>query len=124
MNDETTQILKVDEVGRVRTPRARQDEILDGLESSAMTGAAFARHVGVKYPTLMNWVQRRRRERGASGSPQRVAAQWIEAVVDSPAQGEALIVELPHGVVLRVSGRVQALLASEVLVAMGFGKRC
>lgn len=46
--NETEQILKVDGAGRVRTPRAKQEEVLDGFERSGMTGMQFARHIGIK----------------------------------------------------------------------------
>ncbi|CAN5550870.1 hypothetical protein BH09VER1_BH09VER1_25140 [soil metagenome] len=79
--NETAQILKVDEAGRVRTPREKQEEVVEGYERSGMTGMQFARHIGVKYPTLMYWVQRRRRERleveKTGGRP-----AWLEAVVE------------------------------------------
>lgn len=44
--NETAQFLKVDEVGRVRTPREKQGEVLDGYERSGMTGMQFAKHAG------------------------------------------------------------------------------
>ena len=40
------QILKQDELGRVRTPRAQREAILDQFEASGMSGIAFAAHVG------------------------------------------------------------------------------
>ncbi len=57
--------LKTDVPGRVRTPLARREEILDAFEKSGLSGVAFAALTGVKYPTLANWIQRRR-DRGLS----------------------------------------------------------
>ena len=59
-----------------------------------MTGMQFARHIGVKYPTLMYWVQRRRREQGEE--EQRAGSGgWLEAVVEPETiQGEGLVVEV------------------------------
>lgn len=59
---------------------------MDSYERSGMTGMQFAKHAGVKYPTLMYWVEHRRRERqesaGAVARP-----QWLEAVVESEERG-------------------------------------
>lgn len=77
--NETTQILKVDEAGRLRAPREKQEAVLDEYERSGMTGMQFARHVGVKYPMLMNWVQRRKRDRGNGAGETSERGQWIEA---------------------------------------------
>jgi hypothetical protein len=54
---ETDQVLKVDVAGRVWTPRARREEVLDEFERSGMAAAKFAAFVGVKYPTFASWVQ-------------------------------------------------------------------
>lgn len=62
--------MKSDTIGRVRMPKDKRELILDRFEESGMTGLAFARHVGVKYPTFASWIQKRRRdrvERPASG---------------------------------------------------------
>ena len=40
------EILKVDEVGRVRTPPAKREAMLAEYDRSGMTGAQFARFVG------------------------------------------------------------------------------
>ena len=94
-------------------PRERREAILDAFERSGMSGAAFARHIGVKYPTLASWVQKRRRARTecppqdsiATGNvkPGQQAAEpltqprgresakqaftFLEAVVDQAAEG-------------------------------------
>jgi hypothetical protein len=121
--NETTEILKVDEAGRVRTPREKQEVVLDELERSGMTGMQFARHVGVKYPTLMNWVQRRRREQREPAIPALAGrSQWIEAVVEGG--DSALVVEISGGVIMRISGRAEAGLAVEVLRALGYSRPC
>lgn len=119
--NETTEILKVDEAGRVRTPREKQEVLLDEFERCGMTGMQFARHVGVKYPTLMNWVQRRKRERQEEGSGEG-GTQWIEAVVED--DDGNLVVEVPGGVVLRIGKRGQAGVAAEILRVLGYGRPC
>ena len=124
--EEETQILKVDEAGRVIVPRQRREAILDDYERSGMTGAQYARHVGVKYPTFMNWVQARRRERCRMMENGRVAAgssPWIEAVVEGGDSG-GLEVELCGEVRIRIGDRGRVGLAVEVLRGLGYGRPC
>ena len=118
--NETIEILKVDEAGRVRTPRGKQEEILAAMKMSGMSGRQFARHIGVKYPTLMNWVQKRRRDRNEEAEPAR--QQWIEAVVEDVQTG--LRLEIHGGLVLRVSNQAEAGVAATILRNLGYGRSC
>lgn len=121
--NEKTELLKVDESGRVRTPREKQEEALDAYEGSGMTGLQFAKHIGVKYPTLMYWVQRRRGERQeVEKTPGR--REWLEAVVETGARSEGLAIEVPGGLRLIVRESGQAKLAGELLKVLGFGRPC
>jgi len=63
-----SEILKVDEAGRVRTPREKREGLLAEFDRSGMTGAQFARFAGVRYPTLMNWLQKRRKRKACRAS--------------------------------------------------------
>ena len=95
-------LLKRDALGRVRTPAAKREEILDEFEGSGVSGAEFAELVGIKYPTLASWIQRRRRERRTHGRkgpamPDR-GMRFLEAVVERAEAGPVpLEVELPGG---------------------------
>ena len=51
-NTEETLILKTDALGRVHMPADRREAILDAFEQSGMSGQAFAKHAGLKYPTF------------------------------------------------------------------------
>ena len=70
-------ILKTDGLGRVRTPLAQREALLDAFERSGLSGMKFAALHGVKYPSFANWVQQRKRRRlmthaggeGHSGPP-------------------------------------------------------
>jgi len=121
---QTDQVLKVDAAGRVWTPRARREEVLDELERSGMAVVKFAAFIGVKYPTLASWVQKRRREReagAAAGQP--AALRWVEAVVE--AQGSGLRVELAGGARIEIVDEAQAKLAAVLLRALAAeGSRC
>ncbi|MFQ3243316.1 MAG: hypothetical protein ACI9JZ_003027, partial [Lentimonas sp.] len=60
---------KTDVLGRVYMPKERREAILDAYECSAMSGQAFAAHVGVKSPTLATWLQRwRKRDEEKKGA--------------------------------------------------------
>ena len=52
-------ILKTDGLGRVRTPLAQREALLDAFERSGLAGMKFAALHGVKYPSFANWVQQR-----------------------------------------------------------------
>ncbi len=56
-------ILRTDGLGRVRTPLAQQEALLDAFERSGLSGMKFAALHGVKYPSIANWVQQRKRHR-------------------------------------------------------------
>ena len=58
------EILKTDLMGRVRTPKARREALLEEFERSGVSGTKFAALVGVNYQTFASWVQQRRKERG------------------------------------------------------------
>lgn len=123
-----SEILKVDEVGRVRTPPEKRGAMLAEYDRSGMTGAQFARFVGVRYSTLMYWLQKRRKEAGQGG--ERATAgqdhpRWLEARVEGELPKlEKIEVEMGGGVRMLVGNRAQAALAGEVLRAMGLGRGC
>ena len=60
---EQRKLLRQDVKGRVQTPAARREELLDEFDRGGLSGAKFAALVGVKYSTFAFWVARRKRER-------------------------------------------------------------
>ena len=79
-----------------------------------MTGMQFARHIRVKYPTLMYWVQRRWRESQGSAAP--AGPRWLEAVLEPHENvGAGMVVEVPGGLRLIVKESGQARVAGELL---------
>jgi transposase-like protein len=123
-----SEILKVDEVGRVRTPPEKREAMLAEYERSGMTGAQFARFVGVRYSTLMYWLQKHRKQAGQSeegASSRNDHPGWLEARVEGEvARSEKLVVEMGGGIRMLVSNRAQAALAGEVLRTMGLLRGC
>jgi transposase-like protein len=116
MKPKAEQMLKVDEAGRVWTPRALREAALDEFERSGMPATQFAGQVGVKYSTFASWVQKRRRERGG-----RKGLAWVEVAVESPRTpaSTALSVHLPGGARVEIADGAQAVLAAELLRALG-----
>ena len=121
-----SEILKVDEAGRVRTPPEKREVLLAEYDRSGMTGAQFARFVGVRYSTLMYWLQRRRRrpDRRANGNSEAGSSHWLEARGRLNFQSENIVVEIGGGVRMVVGNRAQAALAGELLRAMGLVRGC
>jgi hypothetical protein len=119
------QILIQDSKGRVRTPRWRQEALLEEYEKSGMSGAAFAEHLGIKYQTFATWTQKKRKraqsEQKAPGENHPV--QWVEAVVPADPRvsenGMALIVQLGGGARMEIADRNGAILAAEILRHLG-----
>jgi hypothetical protein len=100
-------LLKTDALGRVRTPAARREQLLDEFERSGMSGVKFAELVGLKYQTFATWVQsRHRKHRIAATKPSLPAVpkplRWMEAVLEPAAppaapNPAALLLHLPGG---------------------------
>ena len=118
MNSKTEQVLKVDEAGRVWTPRELRDAVLDEFERSGMPATQFAARLGVKYPTFASWVQQRRKSRGDAKS-----LKWVEAAVASPAtaRSKSLTVQLPGGARMEVVDAEQAKIAAYLLRELAAG---
>jgi hypothetical protein len=115
-------ILKTDTNGRVRTPRERQESLLDEFERSGLSGAKFAELAGIKYQTFAAWVTRRRKQRGQSKAPVKRpdTVRWLEAVVrDTPAPGVAGVnVRLAGGVCIEVGDLAQVRVAAALVEAL------
>lgn len=126
------EVLKTDVLGRVHTPRARREALLEEFERSGVSGKQFAALLGVNYQTFASWVQKRRKARGqypfAKQKPgvarRSEGLRLVEAVIESGsaqaagAGGAPLWVQLPGGVRLEVSNARQAVLAADLLRAL------
>jgi len=121
-------VLKQDVLGRVKTPKARREQLLDEFERSGLPGLKFAELAGIKYQTFATWAQKRRRQRGGYAAGQVTAAkksvQWLEAVM-RPSPGLAvkagallLVLHLPGGVRVEISDVKEVELAVALLRAL------
>ena len=118
-------VLKTDAKGRVATPPERREQLLDEFEHSGLSGAEFARLVGIKYQTFASWAARRRKRRTLPQAPDKVSptVRWLEAVVNeakSPAPNlvSPLRVRLAAGVCIELSEMAQVNLAAALVQAL------
>lgn len=104
-------LLKTDVLGRVKTPAARREQLLDEFERGGTSGQKFAELVGVKYQTFATWVQQRKRRRGAAAKRKTPAqVRWLEATVgkaDDHGSTSNLSVLLPGGARLELTSSAQ-----------------
>lgn len=117
-------ILKTDTKGRVQTPAARRESLLDEFEKSGLSASKFAALVGVKYQTFAAWAVRRRKQ-GVAQTPAKPTdpVRWLEAVVQEAQAPMAhktsvLILRLPGGAQLELIDSTQAPLAAALLRAL------
>jgi len=113
------EVFKTDERGRVRVPPERREEILNEFERSGLSGMKFARLSGVKYATLANWVQKRRKARAESGTvatpPEGARPLRLFEAFLPGAGAAALVIELPGGGRLLLESPGQLAMAAELL---------
>ena len=121
-------VLKQDVLGRVKTPKARREELLDEFERSGLPGLKFAELAGIKYQTFATWAQKRRRQRGDYAAGKITAAKqsvrWLEAVL-APVPGAVvkagamfLVLHLPGGVRVEISEVKQVEMAAALVRAL------
>ena len=111
-------LLKTDIRGRIRTSAERRRAILDEFGHSGMSGAQFAKLVGVKYSTFAQWVQKRRADRGkikATKAKRRAPLRWLEAVVDPGRSRVVLELHLPGQIQLELSSAAQVPLVAALV---------
>ena len=119
-------LLKTDFLGRVKTPAARRERILNEFEQSGTSGVKFAELIGVKYQTFATWVQQRKRRRAgpSKGKIPKAPAptvRWLEAVVGKtadPSADSSLPVHLPGGARLELTCAAQLPLAAALVRAL------
>ena len=126
------EVLKRAALGRVRTPRARREALVEEFEKSGVSAKKFAALVGVNDETFASWVQTRRKARGQRAPVTGPVRLW-EAVVEGggcadrqPMGALGLWIELPGGSRLSVASPVQLQMAAELvaLLAQRTGARC
>ena len=117
-------LLRTDTHGRVRTPAARREQLLEEFERSGLSGAKFAALAGIKYQTFAAWAARRRKQ-GVAQAPAQPAdpLRWLEAVVDQAqtpvaTQALTLTLHLPGGARIELADAKQVPLAAALMRAL------
>lgn len=91
------------------------------FERSGLPGTQFAKLVGMKYSTLMAWIERKRRLR-SSRTKQLNKPVFAEAVMASPGAQTvtdgALVLRLPGGATIEIKDRGQVNLAADLIKAL------
>jgi transposase len=121
-------VLKQDVLGRMKTPKARREHLLDEFERSGLSGQKFAELAGIKYQTLATWIQKRRRQHGLPAAARVLTpsdkVRWLEAVVEQAqgsagkADGSFLVLHLPGGVRVEIGEAQQVELAAALVRAL------
>lgn len=92
-------ILKTDSKGRVRTPAANREALMELFDQGGMSGAAFARLHGIRYSTFAHWrnLQRKRLAKSAAAVPATPLFQEVVLQRSGQRRHEGLVIELPLG---------------------------
>lgn len=124
------QIVKMDRIGRVKTPRERREALLAEFDQSGMSGQQFAKWAGIKYGTFITWVQKRRRKAAPDQAEAKLVpsgtkseVRWVEAVMDNATAKKSnanlnatvMIVQGSSGVRLELSEERHVLWAAKLL---------
>ena len=115
-----TSIVKADRAGRTRYTDEYKAEVLEAFAGSSLSGPAFARQCGIKYPTFAAWVAKARRG-GNRPEPQQAVSPFIIAEIGQ-ARGcgeDVLEVRLAGGATALVGNPRQIALLAELLKALG-----
>jgi transposase-like protein len=105
-------ILKADRRGRLSYSPEQRSAMVDAFQASGLSGPRFAALHGVKYQTLANWLQKRKREAApvAPGLPRPAFLSFVPAELQGmPNAGAAMEILLPGGAKLSITapGHVQ-----------------
>ena len=95
-------LIKTDEAGRVRTPAARRESLLEEFDRSSLSDPKFAALAGINYQTFATWVRKRRAgqndEKSTLPAKPVVSGPWWEAVAEQAPSGGGLTLQLPGGI--------------------------
>ncbi len=120
-------VLKTDGLGRVKTPAARRESLLDEFERSGLSGAKFAALTGIKYQTFAAWALRRRKKNAAPAKvpvPPVDPVRWLEAVMTPVSTNPGsprptpVSLQLPGGARMELADIQQVVLAAALLRAL------
>ena len=105
-------ILKADRRGRLSYSPEQRSAMIEAYQASSWSGPRYAALHGVKYQTLANWLQKRKRGAApeAPGLPRPAFLSFVPAELQGmPNAGAAMEILLPGGAKLSITapGHVQ-----------------
>ena len=115
-----TSIVKADRAGRTRYTDEYKAEVLEAFAGSSLSGPAFARQCGIKYPTFAAWVAKARRGEKRPEPRQAVSPFIIAEIGQARGCGEEVLeVRLAGGATAVAGNPRQIALLAELLKALG-----
>jgi hypothetical protein len=121
-------VLRTGDRGRARVPAERREELLREFDRSGISAMKFAPLAGVKYATLANWLQKRRKAQAAQAQagvdggqipaavrPVRLFEAFAEPERKFALSGACLTVEFPGGARVAVESPAQLPMVAELL---------
>ncbi len=116
----TTSIVKADRTGRTRYTDHYKAEVVEAFAGSGLSGPAFARQCGVKYPTFASWVAKTGRQDAPRKEAQQSGAFIVAQIGQESAVGDGTLeVRLPGGATAVAGTPRQVVLLAELLKALG-----
>lgn len=116
----TASVIRTGSDGRLRFDPAHREALLDAFERGGSSAMAFARDHGVKYPTFIAWLNKRRgrRQEAADTAGHPAFAEVLLEGPGRPAPPVPLRVLLPCGSVVEIGSRAALPLAVELLATL------
>ena len=116
MHDEvSTSIIKSDRIGRAHYSEQYKQEVLAAFEQSSLSGPAFAKHCGIKYPTFASWVSKSRKTKTLTSSTLDTQAFIVAELGEDLSTSQALEVRLPGGALVSATSSHHVRLLAELL---------
>ena len=114
----STSIIKSDRIGRNNYSREYREEVLAAFDDSGMSGSAFARQCGIKYPTFASWVTKRRKAKSDPVSSS-LTNSFILAELQEPSlSGSGLQIQLSAQSTVTMTSAEQAPLLAALIKAL------
>jgi len=122
-------MIKSDVRGRLHYSKEQRSALVKAFETSGLSGPRFAALHGVKYQTMANWIQKRKRAAAAvpPGLPCPAFLSLVPAEIEAAAvagAGRAMEVLLPGGAKLVITAPGQVQLAVALIRALESPRPC
>ena len=106
--------IKTDQAGRLRLSDEHKTALLDAFESSGLSGVEFSKQHGLRYPTFISWVRKRKELTKVKAAP---TCAFLEVDLSHASNSAKLplMITLSKGVSIELSESSQVPLAAELL---------